>query len=187
MKDFEWGQEGQDLKTGDPNKKNQYKETSNHSSHSVQHCHCWLCGKSRYCCLSMSVLWAVTHWHTCLSQLSQGTHSWRHVGVHVFIYRSLGYIWAQKIVLLLALTLFLHLSSTKGCYHTPPQVVMCFWRLCGRISSPVLSVCVLTAPSCSTQLAGHRQPMECSTNCAGHRGYAASLSLSARSASASLA
>lgn len=46
-------------------------------------------------------------------------------------------------------------------------------------SPPVASVCVLTAPSCSAQPTGHRQPWERGTNCVGHQGYAASLSLSA--------
>lgn len=53
-------------------------------------------------------------------------------------------------------------------------------------SPPVLSVCVLAAPSCSTQLADHGQPRERCSNCAGRRGYAASPSLSTLSASASL-
>lgn len=63
--------------------------------------------------------------------------------------------------------LLLCFPSSSGCN----MLLRALWE---EISPPVLSVCILTAPSCSTQLAGHRQPRECSTNCAGHWGYAVS-------------
>ncbi len=74
--------------------------------------------------------------------------------------------------------LLLCFPSSSGCN----MLLRALWE---EIGPPVLLVCVLTAPSCSTQLAGHRQSRECSTNCVGHRGYAASLSLSTLFASAS--
>lgn len=93
--------------------------------------------------------------------------------------------WAQKIFLLIALTLFFFFSLACCCAPSSGcnMLLKALWE---ENSPPVLSVCVLTVPSCSTQLVGHRQPREGSTNCAGHWGYTASLSLSTLSASASL-
>lgn len=169
MKDLYPRQEGRDLKSKDPNKKVQ----SN-----------W-----PFClALTLFIMWVEliflpehatalgcnTMWHTCLNQLSQGTcKTW--ACTSLFTEHGLSFLPA----LFLSLSVFplLYFSSPLDCCCTfpPPQVVICSWRLCGRRSA--LSGCVLTAPSSSRQLAGHRQPRECSTNCAGHRGYAASLSL----------
>lgn len=102
---------------------------------------------------------------------------WAHTSLFTGVWVEHGFTF-----LLLALILFLSLSC---CWFgsPPPQVFISIWWVCGRRSAlPVLSVCVLKAPSCSTPLAGHRQPREHSTNCLGHQGYAASVSLSTLSA-----
>lgn len=67
-----------------------------------------------------------------------------------------------------SLPLYFSLKSLILCFPSSSGCDMLLEALWEEISSPVLSVCVLTAPYCSTRLAGHRQPRECKTNCAGH-------------------
>lgn len=119
--------------------------------------------------------------------------------VCMFVCSSLfSKVWVEmgSFFILLALSLYLYFSLSLSLSVFPSGLLLFFPTSSGcnvllkalweEMSPPVLSVCVLTAPSCFTQLAGHRQPRECSTNCAGHQGYAASPSLSTLPASASL-